>query len=207
MMSYHPAVPPSRAVHHPRTPRRPTQEKGRLTGPAGPSVLQGIGHGCNPEKTNNRPCPLSNMCLTQPGATQGQFLPYTHPPFGASVSSQMVFAPPVRGLQDMLFTPLGRHILDYNPPPPRCFSIPLFAMYDGSYDPYDHMFHYNQAMILSTGDDRLLYKVFPASLKGSALAWFHKLPSGSINTFSQLWTVFVSQYLCYVRQKGNISSL
>ena len=62
-------------------------------------------------------------------------------------------------------------------------------------------------MILSAGDDRLLCKVFPASLKGPALAWFHKLPRGSINTFSELWAAFVSQYLCSVRQKGNISSL
>ena len=62
-------------------------------------------------------------------------------------------------------------------------------------------------MILSTGDDRLLCKVFPASLKGPALAWFHKIPRGSINTFSELWAAFVSQYLCSVRQKGNIRSL
>ena len=80
-------------------------------------------------------------------------------------------------------------------------------MYDGSSDPYDHMLHYNQAMILSAGDDRLLCKVFPASLKGPALAWFHKIPRGSINTFGELWAAFVSQYLCCVRQKGNISSL
>ena len=105
----------------------------------------------------------------------------------------------------MLSTPLGQHILEYNPP--RSFSIPPFSMYDGSSDLYDHMFHYNQAMILNTRDDRLLCKVFPASLKGPALDWFHKLPSGSINTFSELWAAFVSQYLCSVRQKGNISSL
>ena len=105
----------------------------------------------------------------------------------------------------MLSTPLGQHILDYDPP--RGFSIPPFAMYDGSSDPYDHMLHYNQAMILSAGDDQLLCKVFPASLRGPALAWFHKLPRGSINTFGELWAAFVSQYLCSVRQKGNISSL
>ena len=62
-------------------------------------------------------------------------------------------------------------------------------------------------MILSAGDDRLLCKVFPASLKGSALAWSHKLPRGSISTFGELWAAFVSQYLCSIRQKGNISSL
>ena len=53
-------------------------------------------------------------------------------------------------------------------------------MYDSSSDPYDHMLHFNQAMILNAGDDRLLCKVFPVNLKGPALAWFHKLPIGSI---------------------------
>ena len=102
-------------------------------------------------------------------------------------------------------SPLGQHILDYEPP--RGFVIPPFAMYNGSSDSYDHMLHFNQAMILNTRDDQLLCKVFPASLKGLTLAWFHKLPRGSINSFGELWVVFVSQYLCSVRQKGNISSL
>ena len=62
-------------------------------------------------------------------------------------------------------------------------------------------------MILSARDDWLMCKVFPTSLKGPALAWSHKLPRGSINTFGELWVTFVCQYLCYVRQKGNISSL
>ena len=147
-----------------------------------------------------------------PNPTEGlpQPLPSIYPPFGAPPpppppAPQMVFTPAVQGPQDMLSTPLGQHILDYNPP--RGFSIPPFAMYDGSSDPYDHMLHYNQAMILSAGDDRLLCKVFPASLKDPALAWFHKLPKGSINTFNELWVAFVSQYLCSVRHKGNISSL
>ena len=80
-------------------------------------------------------------------------------------------------------------------------------MYDGSSDLYDHMLHFNQAMILNAGDDRLLCKVFSASLKGPSLAWFHKFPRRSINSFSELWAAFVSQYLCLVRHKGNISSL
>ena len=80
-------------------------------------------------------------------------------------------------------------------------------MYDGSSYPYDHMLHFNQAMILNARDNRLLLKVFPSSLKGPALAWFHKLPQRSINSFSELWATFVSQYLCLVRKKGNIGSL
>ena len=80
-------------------------------------------------------------------------------------------------------------------------------MFDSSTDPYDHMLHYNQAMTLNAGNDLLLYKVFPASLRGHALAWLHKLPRNSINTFSELWGAFISQHLCSVRQKRNINSL
>ena len=47
-------------------------------------------------------------------------------------------------------------------------------MFDGSTDPNDHMFHYNQAMTLNASND-LLCKVFLASLCDPTLAWFHKL--------------------------------
>ena len=123
--------------------------------------------------------------------------PSIYPSYGAAPVPQIITPSAARGPLDMLYTPLGQHILDNDPP--RSFSIPPFAMYDGSSDPNDHMLHYNQAMILSSGDDRLLCKVFPANLKGSALARFHKLPRGSINKFGELWAAFVSQYLCYVR--------
>ena len=93
--------------------------------------------------------------------------------------------------------PWANIFFDYEPP--RRFVILSFAMYDGSSDPYDHMSHFNQAMILNVENDQLLYKVFPASLKGPALAWFHKLPRGSLNSFDELWATFVSQYLCSVR--------
>ena len=68
----------------------------------------------------------------------------------------------------MLSSLLGQHILDYEPP--HGFVIPLFAMYECFSDPYDHMLHFNQVMILNVRNDRLLCKVFPVSLKGTALA-------------------------------------
>ena len=111
-------------------------------------------------------------------------VPSMYPPYRATPVPQMIAPSAVRGPQDMLSTPPGQHILDYDPP--RDFSIPLFVMYDGSSDPYDHMLHYNQAMILNVGDDRLLCKVFLDIHKGPTLAWFHKLPRGSINSFGEL---------------------
>ena len=65
-------------------------------------------------------------------------------------------------------------------------------MFDGSVDPYDHMLHYNQAMTLNADNDRMLYRVFPASLRGLELAWFQKLPFSSINLFNELWGAFIS---------------
>ena len=84
--------------------------------------------------------------------------------------------------------------------------MPTFAMLDDSSDPYDHMLHYNQTMTLNAENNHLLCKVFPASLQGPALALFHMLWRNSMNSFSKLWTIFISQYLCSVRQKRNISS-
>ena len=52
------------------------------------------------------------------------------------------------------------------------------------------MLHYNQAMILNADSVRLLCKVFLGSLRGPTLAWFHKLPRNSINSFSELSTTF-----------------
>ena len=60
-------------------------------------------------------------------------VPSMYPPFGVALAPQMIFSSAIRGPQDMLSTPLGQHILDYDPP--RGFSIPPFAMYDGSSDP------------------------------------------------------------------------
>ena len=105
----------------------------------------------------------------------------------------------------MLSLPIGQRVLNYEPP--HEFVIPAFATFDGFADPYDHILHYNQAMILKANNDRLLCKVFPGSLWGPALDWFQKLPRNSINSFNELLAVFVSQYLCSVKQKRNISSL
>ena len=100
----------------------------------------------------------------KPGGMAPQFPPMHHP-FGVASAMHLVSFPAARGLEDMLSSPLGPHNLSYEPP--RNFVMLSFAMYNGSTDPYDHMLHFNQTMILNAGNDCLLCKVFPASLKGS----------------------------------------
>ena len=128
-----------------------------------------------------------------------------HPTFYIGSTFYMPLAALIRGLDNMLSSPLGQYILDYEPP--RRFFIPALATFVGSTDSYDHMLYYNQAIILNTSNDRLLCKVFPTSLRGPALEWFHKIPRNSLTTFNELWAAFVSQYLCLVLQKRNIGSL
>ena len=128
-----------------------------------------------------------------------------HPTFGAGPTFHTQPAALIRGPDDMLSSPLGQHILNYKPP--RGFVMPTFTMFDSSNDLNDHMLHYNQTMTLNASNDLLLCKVFPASLRGLALAWFYKHPRNSMNSFNELWTAFISQYLCFVRHKRNISFL
>ena len=83
-------------------------------------------------------------------------LPFGYPAFGTTSIQFMPVPTVVRGSQYMISSPLRQHILSYEPP--HGFTIPPFSMYDGSFDPYDHMLHFNQAMILSAGNDCLLCK-------------------------------------------------
>ncbi|RVW13916.1 hypothetical protein CK203_090005 [Vitis vinifera] len=55
--------------------------------------------------------------------------------------------------------------------------------------------HYRQLMTLDIGNDALLCKVFPASLQGQALSWFHRLPPNSVSNFRDLSEAFVGQGL------------
>nr|CAN67557.1 hypothetical protein VITISV_018420 [Vitis vinifera] len=105
----------------------------------------------------------------------------------------------------MLSTPFCSHIIHYEPP--RGFLVPKFSTYDGTNDPFDHIMHYRQLMTLDIGNDALLCKVFPASLQGQALSWFHRLPPNSVGNFRDLCEAFVGQYLCSARHKQNISTL
>nr|CAN83382.1 hypothetical protein VITISV_024224 [Vitis vinifera] len=105
----------------------------------------------------------------------------------------------------MLSTPFCSHIIHYEPS--RGFLVPKFSTYDGSSDLFDHIMHYRQLMTLDIGNDALLCKVFPVSLQGQALSWFHRLPSNSVDNFRDLSEAFVGQYLCSARHKQNINTL
>ena len=81
-------------------------------------------------------------------------MPPVHPISGTSL---MLYMPPtalIRRSDDLISSPLRKHILDYESP--RGLFIPAFTTFDGSASPYDHMLHYNQAMTLNAGNDWIL---------------------------------------------------
>ena len=88
--------------------------------------------------------------------------PPVHPTFGTAPTFYVSPTTLIWRPDDMLFSPLRQHIFDYESP--HGFFIPAFTTFDGLTDPYDHMLHYNQAMTLNAGNDRLLCKVFLTSL-------------------------------------------
>ena len=142
----------------------------------------------------------SSQAPRNPSALPSSMSPPTlpaHPAFGTTPMFYILPVALIRIPDDVLSSPLGQHILDYEPP--QGFVIPAFTTFDGSTNPYDPMLHYNQAMTLNAGNDRLLCKVFSASLREPVLTWFHKLLRYSINSFNELWVMFISQYLCSVR--------
>ena len=129
-------------------------------------------------------------------------MPSKPPVYPTFTTGPTLYIPPPIAIQspnDMVSSPLRQHILNYEPP--RGFVMTTFAMLDGSNDPYDHRLHCNHAMTLNANNDHLLCKVFPSSLQGPGLAWFHKLPRNSINPFNELLTAFISQYLCSIWKK------
>ena len=63
------------------------------------------------------------------------------PAFGTTPTFYTLPRTLIQRPDDMLFSPLREHILDYKPP--HGFSILAFTTFDDLTDPYDHMLHYN----------------------------------------------------------------
>ena len=153
------------------SPAKNTRAKSRKRtshSPAFSDAVSGASHQARKEvgKGKNQPDRAPDDASVLPACAMPS-MSFVHPAFGTWLTFYMPPVAPIRGTDDMLSSPLGQNILDYEPP--RGFTIPTFAMFDGCADPNDHMLHYNQAMILNADNGHLLYKVFLASLRGSRL--------------------------------------
>ncbi|XP_058211619.1 uncharacterized protein LOC131323795 [Rhododendron vialii] len=80
-------------------------------------------------------------------------------------------------------------------PLPRKFKMSQLETFNGSTDPLDHLETYKSLMHLQAVPDEVMCRAFHVTLKGSARAWFNKLPPGSIRSFKELSTSFVSYFI------------
>ncbi|RVX22018.1 hypothetical protein CK203_001273 [Vitis vinifera] len=110
--------------------------------------------------------------LTPSGTTSWENLPNDHP-LAPSAKGWMTCSPRPFALISPITSPQGD------------FSYQSFP-HRWNNDPFDHIMHYRQLMTLDIGNDALLCKVFPASLQGQALSWFHRLPPNSVDNFRDL---------------------
>ena len=73
--------------------------------------------------------------------------------------------------------------------------MPQIKTFDGTKDPVDHLNTYKNQMELHGYQDPVRCRAFAITLKGSALAWFNRLPPASISSFKELSIAFVSQFI------------
>ena len=75
------------------------------------------------------------------------------------------------------------------------FRMPHIGAFEGTKDPVDYLNTYKNQMELHGYQDPVRCKAFAIMLKGSALAWFNRLPPASISSFKELSIAFVSHFI------------
>ena len=82
-------------------------------------------------------------------------------------------------------SPFTAEVLHF--PLPTKFKMPQIKAFNGTKDPVDHLKTYKNWMEL--------HGSFAITLKGSALAWFNRLPPASISSFKEISIAFVSHFI------------
>ncbi|XP_030939494.1 uncharacterized protein LOC115964295 [Quercus lobata] len=75
------------------------------------------------------------------------------------------------------------------------FTRPPFNSYNGKTDPVEHVSHYIHMMSLHTRNDALMCKVFPSSLRATALRWFNGLRKGTVHSSAELIQEFGARFI------------
>ena len=80
-------------------------------------------------------------------------------------------------------------------PIPEKFRMLQIETFDRMKDPIDHLNTYKNQMELHEYQDPIRCRAFAITLKGPALAWFNRLPSSSISSFTELSIAFISHFI------------
>ena len=80
---------------------------------------------------------------------------------------------------------------------PRRLPWPTFTIYDSKSNPLEHVSHYNQSMAIYSRNEALMCKIFPSSLRPTAMKWFDGLEKGSIQGYNELIKSFEARFVTY----------
>jgi len=79
------------------------------------------------------------------------------------------------------------------PYPPK-FKPPTLHTYDGKSSPNQHLYYFRSQTGNVIDNDAIMAKLFIGTLKGLAFDWFRSIPRGSINSWIDLETQFLSRF-------------
>ena len=90
---------------------------------------------------------------------------------------------------------------------PRGFTQPTFTIYDGKFDPIEHVSYYNQSMVIYSWNEALMCKIFPSSLEPTKMRWFDGLEKGSIRRYDKLIKSFKARFVMCSRTSKSFDLL
>ena len=90
-------------------------------------------------------------------------------------------------------SPFTAEVLHF--PLPAKFRMSQIETFDGTKDLVDHLNTYKNQMELHGYQDPVRCRAFAIMLKGSALAWFNRLPPSSVSLFRELSIAFVFHFI------------
>ncbi|VFQ95895.1 unnamed protein product [Cuscuta campestris] len=102
-------------------------------------------------------------------------------------------------------TPFSRRIMSC--PLPDNFKTPKVKAYNGTTDPQDHLARFGANVVMYAYPEEIKCRCFLATLEGQACEWFHKLPKGSIDKWSDLVRKFLEHFASSRRQRLPFSHL
>ena len=79
------------------------------------------------------------------------------------------------------------------PYPPK-FKPPTLHTYDGKRSPNQHIYYFRSQTGNVIDNDPIMDRLFISTLNGVAFDWFRSLPPGSINSWIDLETRFLSHF-------------
>ncbi|XP_057418668.1 uncharacterized protein LOC130712871 [Lotus japonicus] len=83
----------------------------------------------------------------------------------------------------------------------------VLETYSGKADPKEHLLYFNTKMLISASSGTVKCRMFPATFKGTAIAWFTTLPRGSITNFRDFSSKFHVQFSASKTKQVTIEDL